>query len=84
MEVLTDVRFDDMLWSGGLTNYNDYFRDLFTDEELEDVFSEIFFEKPPTDTQINDLFWFEPEFIAEMLGYKLTTDGKMMEIKEGA
>lgn len=35
------------------------------DDQLEEIFGEI-----PTDTQINDLFWFDNDYIAELLGFE--------------
>ncbi len=43
----------------------------FTNEELrnlEPIMSDLFLERDATETEINDLFWFEEEFLCEMLG----------------
>ena len=37
-------------------------------DRLDDLLPEVLGENP-TDTEINDLFWFEEDFIAEVLGY---------------
>ena len=45
--------------------------DRLTDNELKDLdgyIEELFYDEIPTDTQINDFFWFEPEMILEYLG----------------
>lgn len=37
-------------------------------DRLDDLLSEVLGENP-TDTEINDLFWFEEDFIAQLLGF---------------
>lgn len=37
-------------------------------DRLDDLLSEVLGENP-TDTAINDLFWFEEDFIAQLLGF---------------
>ena len=57
---LTEFRF----WSGAKQHeftYNEL-------KELEYHIEDIFHEKPPTKTKINDLFWFEEEFLCDCLG----------------
>ena len=42
-----------------------------TDSELQEIsenLNEIFIDNMPTDTEINDLFWHESEFICELIG----------------
>lgn len=38
-------------------------------DTIESRFEDIFYDRTPTDTEINDMFWFEEDLIAEMLGY---------------
>ena len=38
-------------------------------DRLDDLLPDILGEKP-TDTAINDLFWFEEDYIAKLLGFK--------------
>lgn len=55
-------------WSGGKDT-----ADVLTYEELETLDSlleDVFMEKLPTDTEINDFFWFERNTVAERLGYE--------------
>ena len=43
----------------------------FTYEELKDIeisLEEFFQDRPPTETEINDTFWFNEEFLCECLG----------------
>lgn len=45
--------------------------DLLTPDELEQIefnLEDIFHDKTPSETDINDLFWFEYYFICELIG----------------
>ena len=45
--------------------------DLLTRDELQQIefnLEDIFHDKTPSETDINDLFWFEEDFICEMIG----------------
>ena len=45
----------------------------FTDEQLEqleDLISDMFCDDYPTDTQINDLFAYDSDYLKELLGWK--------------
>lgn len=47
--------------------------DNFSNEEmdrLDDIISEMYSEEDPTDTQINDLFAYDSDYLKELLGYK--------------
>lgn len=47
------------------------FADLLTLDELEQIefnLEDLFHDKTPSETDINDLFWFEEDFICEMIG----------------
>jgi len=37
-------------------------------QELEFHLEDLYHEKPPTETDINDIFWFETELLCEWLG----------------
>ena len=37
-------------------------------QQLDDNLTELFCEKIPTETDINDLFWFEEEMLCECIG----------------
>ena len=58
---------DFTFWSGGKEKAK-----CFTLDELEEIETLIdnggLFSEIPTDTQINDLFWFETEFLCESIG----------------
>lgn len=65
--VCEDSLYNFNFWSGGKDTADD-----LTCEELETLDSlleDVFCDKLPTDTEINDLFWFERDTIAEWLGY---------------
>lgn len=54
-------------WSGAIQT-----RRLLTDkemDELEDYFNEVYPEGID-ETELNDIFWFDGQFIAEFLGYE--------------
>lgn len=59
------MNFD--FWSGGQDTV-----DELTIEELETIWEylENTYEEGMDETQINDFFWFERDFIAELLGYE--------------
>lgn len=45
--------------------------DLLTRDELQQIefnLEDIFHDKTPSETDINDLFWFEEDFICDMIG----------------
>ena len=45
--------------------------DLLTRDELQQIefnLEDIFHDKTPSETDINDLFWFEDDFICELIG----------------
>ena len=57
---LTEFNF----WSGAKQHeftYNEL-------KELEYTIEDLFHEKPPTETEINDLFWFEEEVLCSFIG----------------
>lgn len=63
-EVTTKNDFN--FWSGAV-----YTVDELTDEEFEQVINELDLTYPEgmTETELNDLFWFEDDFVAVLLGY---------------
>lgn len=51
----------------------------FTDEQLdqlEDLISDMFCDDYPTDTQINDLFAYDSDYLKQLLGWKQTASGE--------
>jgi len=69
MKIITETNLTDFdFWSGAK-----YFSDKLTYSELEAI-SEHLQEIYPdgmTDTQINDFFWFEEDFICKLIGEDL-------------
>lgn len=66
-KMVTALTFE--FWSGGADTVSD-----LTLEELEEVWERVeemysTDEEPPTETDINDFFWFERDTIANWLGY---------------
>lgn len=37
---------------------------------IESILEDAFYDMMPTETDINDIFWFDTDFIAEILGYE--------------
>ncbi len=57
---LTSFKF----WSGAKQHE-------FTYNELKEIqfaIEDLYHEKPPTESEINDLFWFEEKFLCESIG----------------
>ena len=60
---LVDFKF----WSGAKQHkftYNEL-------KQLESVLEDLYHDKAPTETEVNDLFWFEEELICEWLGINI-------------
>ena len=66
-------------WSGGRDRAEMFTSDQLDQigELLEDAFGHI-----PTDTEINDLFWFDVKFVAGLIGVELDEDENVIEDKE--
>lgn len=56
-------------WSGGLDTWLEL-KELNKLNVIESTIEELFADKVPTETDINDFLWFERDFIAETLGYQ--------------
>ena len=54
-------------WSGAERTL-DRIEEANKEEELMNFLEDIFYENIPSDTEVNDLLWFEPEMIYESLG----------------
>ena len=76
MEIKTDVNFyglEDMVWSGAVDTLKTI-KEAGKEDELMQLLEEVFMDKTPTDTEVNDFLWFETSFIYERLG--LNEDGE--------
>lgn len=54
-------------WSGAVNTLR-RIEEANKEEELMNFLENIFYENIPSDTEVNDLLWFEPEMIYESLG----------------
>ena len=73
MKVITETnleRFD--AWSGAVNTKNLIMR-VGLEEEFEMLIDELY-EEGLTDTQLNDLLWFESDWILENLGVEVEED----------
>ena len=58
------INFD--FWSGARSH-------KFNDDELKEIefsLQEFYHDRPPTETEINDLFWHEERFLCECIGLR--------------
>lgn len=55
-------------WSGGKDTLDFLVRNDLC-KEVEELFEELFYENPPSETDVNDALWFDREGIASHLGY---------------
>ena len=56
-------------WSGAIDTL-EIIKEHGKIKELEYLIEELFFEETPTETQINDLLWFDDEYIFKHLNIK--------------
>lgn len=72
MKIVTETRLTDFVfWCGAKDNAS-----MLTYEEMEEVETmlEEICDGEITDTYINDLFWFDFEFICSLIGYKYNVE----------
>ena len=70
IEVKTEYNFQDLLdksWSGAIDTLKTI-EEEGKEEELMELLNEIFLDRIPTDTELNDLLWFEDDWLFEQLG----------------
>lgn len=73
-EPLSSFKF----WSGGKDR-----ADLLTSEQLDKIGEELeLIDEDYSDTRINDLFWFDFEWICGLIGLKYTDDGEVVDDEE--
>ena len=51
-------------WSGA-KQHNFTYNEL---KDIENILEDLFYDKPASETDINDLFWFEDEYLCECIG----------------
>ena len=54
-------------WSGGAANLKRII-ELDKVEEVESYLQDMFYSEVPTETQVNDVLWFEIDYILDLLG----------------
>ena len=54
-------------WSGAKSNLKRII-ELDKVEEVEEYLQEMFYSEVPTETQVNDVLWFEIDYILDLLG----------------
>lgn len=70
MEYKVDTSLDRFeAWSGGKSTLDTIIEKGDCDE-VEEFLEEIFCDRTPSETEINDVLWFEADAIAEHLGYR--------------
>lgn len=82
MKIITETNLQDFkFWSGAKDTYK-MFEELYTAgydgifDMLEDCIESMYAEDGGiTETELNDLFWFEPETLLEWIGFEQTEDG---------
>lgn len=81
MEVITEYGnyydLKDNSWSGALDTLKDI-ENAGKEEELMQFLEEVFTDRTPTETEVNDFLWFEREFIYENVG--LNENGELPTI----
>ena len=64
MKITKELNLVDFNFWSGAKEHNFTYNEL---KELEYILEDIFHEKIPTETEVNDLFWFEDETLCEWL-----------------
>jgi len=65
MKYTTELNLTNFEFWSGAKQHEFTYNEL---KQLEYVIEDLFFEKVPTETDINDLFWFEEEFLCSSIG----------------
>lgn len=70
------INYEESLRDFGFWSGAEYNRNLFTDEELDSLESILETEYPDgiTETELNDLFWFEDKYLCELIGIDYEND----------
>lgn len=71
MEISIETKLTNFEFWSGAKNHNFTYSEL---NQLEEIIEDIFYEETPTDTQINDLFWFEEGILCEWIGIDFEED----------
>ncbi len=65
MQYTTDLKLTNFNFWSGAKQHNFTYAEL---GELDDCMADLYQTKLPTEGDINDLFWFETEFLCECIG----------------
>jgi len=65
MTITTEQALSNFKFWGGAKDHNFTYSEL---EQLEPIIEDLFTDKPATETEINDLFWFEEELLCQWIG----------------
>lgn len=84
MRVCEEISFNDLCnkcWAGATDTLetiqeNDY------ENELMSFLEEVFYDEVPTLTEINDLLWFDSEYVFESIGLDLTEEDEEEDEEE--
>tara|TARA_R100001510_G_C7654618_1_gene213338 strand:- start:3205 stop:3429 length:225 start_codon:yes stop_codon:yes gene_type:complete len=68
MKYITELNLTDFNFWGGAKDHEFTYTEL---KELEYILEDIYHKEPPTETQINDVFWFEEKFLCKCIGLDL-------------
>ena len=70
MKYTTEISMENFnAWSGAIDTL-EIIKEHGKIKELEYLIEELFFDETPTETQINDLLWFDDEYIFKQLNIK--------------
>ena len=64
MRITKELNLTDFNFWGGAKEHNFNYNEL---KELEYILEDLYFNNLPTETDVNDLFWFEEELLCEWL-----------------
>ena len=70
MKIVKEYEFEDLYknsWSGAINTLN-IIRENDMENEIMVHLEDMFFDKIPTETEVNDYLWFESDYIYECLG----------------
>ncbi len=65
MKVFTELNLTNFEFWSGAKDHEFTYTEV---SEIEDRLEDIYHQEPPTETEINDLFWFEEQFLCELIG----------------
>lgn len=64
MTITKELNLTEFTFWNGAKQHNFTYNEL---QQIEDILEDVFYDKKATETDINDLFWFEDETLCEWL-----------------